>query len=393
MTMSPTRPLPTTEGRILRLLATQGPMHRAAIAGSLGLSRSRVTGAVTALLAQGALAEELAGRWEPAKDGRAGPALHIPSGFLPVTGIQITNRHITVIVSALSGEVLAKRDTGLTLGERSPARITDEVCALVADAQSSARVHHLAAAGIGFFGLIDPATGAAITHPRNAWSGVEIGKTLQEALGVPTVVENNSRLEAIAEAQWGAGRGSDPMIYVHLSVGITATLVIDGVPLRGARGGAGELGHVCVEPTGPLCACGSRGCLHLYASSSVIEGALGSPDESGEFKGALAAFDSGDPKAERVFHEAADAVARAIASAATLLDPATIVIGGDLSRAGARFLERLRSTFREHAYAFAKDSRFALADFGGSGSGGARAAAFLARQYVAEERVDFHRAN
>ncbi|MGO1385323.1 MAG: ROK family protein, partial [Arachnia sp.] len=190
---------------------------------------------------------------------------------------------------------------------------------------------------------------------------------------------NNSRLEAFAEAQWGAGRGHQSMLFLHASAGITATVVIGGEPLRGARGGAGELGHVSIDPAGPLCVCGSRGCLSLYASSIVAQNELGVDS----FDAALDQYNSGKPQAVRAFHEIADSIAKAISALTLLIEPEVMVLGGDFSRAGEPFLRRLA---RGHEYNLphgAAPGRLVLAELRGVGSRGAEAAALMARKQVA----------
>lgn len=374
-TLAPGAQATTTE-RVLRLLVAGGPQHRAAIARSLGISRSRVTAVVSELMAQGCLVEQERTEADSTMDGRAGPALQVRRDFGAVAGIQITTRRVAVAVTSLSGEALAQKSAPMP--SASVERVLDLATELVAQARTEARVSALSAVGVGFFGQVDPRTGVASTHPGNRWSGVHIGEAIEAALGVRAVVENNSRLEALAEAQWGAGQGADPLLYLHLSVGLTATVVIGGQPLRGAHGGAGELGHVSIDPLGPLCDCGSRGCLMLYASSAVVEKSL----DASSFTEALELLSAGDRRAVRAFREVATAIGRATATIATLIDPALIVVGGDFGRAGDSFLEQLAAQHRENSYHASRGTDFKLAEFDDTGGGGARSAALLARQSV-----------
>ncbi|WP_040283850.1 ROK family transcriptional regulator [Tessaracoccus massiliensis] len=368
----------STPDRLLSLLIAEGPQHRAALARELGISRSRVTDVVTDLLEGGAITEvhDAPGN----RDGRAGPVLSVSPSLAPVIGIQVTTRRVEVHLASLSGETIAQRQADLEPGVATPEDVLLAISRMTRDACSFADIANLSAAGVGFFGRIDPVTHEVHTHPETRWSRVKIGDEVSSLLGIPVVVENNSRLEALAEAQWGAGRGHQSMLFLHASAGITATVVIDGEPLRGARGGAGELGHVSIDPAGPLCACGSRGCLSLYASSLVAQHELAVSD----FDAALEQYTSGQPKAVRVFHEAADSIAKATSTLTLLIEPEVMVLGGDFSRAGEPFLQRLAQGHQDSLPHGTAPELLALAELRGAGSRGAEAAALMARKYIAQ---------
>lgn len=375
----------STESRILSLLTLHGPLHRAALARALELSRSRVTGVVTQLLEAGLLAE-VAIPLASEIDGRAGPALTIPSARAAVAGVQITTRSLSVYLSSLTGEVLAESRVELPRSLHGADEVVVAVRDLYDDALAQAPGCRVLTVGTGFFGRVDRTNGQARAHAGNPWSGVNIVDLLESALGVPTVVDNNSRLEAMAEAQWGAGRNVNLMVYLHLSAGLTSTVVIDGNPLSGAHGGAGEIGHVSVDPQGPICSCGNRGCLTLYASSREIQQALGADS----FPKAIDAYVGGDAKAHRVFSEAIDAVARASAALSTFYEPEVIVVGGDFALIGPTLLHHLEQAHNSQLYPGVMPAHFELARFGGTGRGGAQAAALMARNHIAQELLLDH---
>lgn len=375
----------STESRILSLLALHGPLHRAALARALELSRSRVTGVVTHLLEQGVLTE-IAIPAASDIDGRAGPALTIPSSRAAVAGVQITTRSLSVHLSSLTGQCLAESRVELPHTFNNAGEMVDAVRDLYNETLAQAPESRVITVGTGFFGRVDRANGEARAHAGNPWSGVNIAELLEAALGVPTVVENNSRLEAMAEAQWGAGQNVNLMVYLHLSAGLTSTVVIDGTPLAGAHGGAGEIGHVSVDPQGPICSCGNRGCLALYASSPEIQRAVGAES----FAQAVHAYVNGNAKAQRVFSEAINAVARASAALSTFYEPELIVVGGDFALIGPSLLRQLEDAHNAQLYPGVMPARFELARFGGTGRGGAHAAALLARYQVAQELLLDH---
>ncbi|WP_330308121.1 MULTISPECIES: ROK family protein [unclassified Streptomyces] len=129
--------------------------------------------------------------------------------------------------------------------------------------------------GVGVPGPIHRDTGVGgVSLPGQPWSHVHAAEEFERALGVPVTVENNTRLEGVAEARWGAGSGAVSLFYFGLSNGIGSGLILDGRLYRGAVGAAGELGHVSVGVDGPPCPCGNRGCLVLYAGIPAVLGGL-----------------------------------------------------------------------------------------------------------------------
>ena len=106
------------------------------------------------------------------------------------------------------------------------------------------------------------------------WAGTRAAEAVAEALGLAVEVENDANLGALGEWMWGAGRGADHMAYVKASTGIGAGFIVAGAPYVGAGGTAGELGHTVVDPGGPICRCGNRGCLETFAGAPAILGSL-----------------------------------------------------------------------------------------------------------------------
>src|SRR5262245_39881266 len=124
--------------------------------------------------------------------------------------------------------------------------------------------------GAGTPGLVDPRDGVIETAPDLHWRRVPVGTMLSERTGLPTLVSNRATCAALGEYWRGAGRGSRAMVYVSISTGVAAGMVFGGALYRGVSMSEGQLGHVAIEPDGPLCACGGRGCLQLYAAGPAI---------------------------------------------------------------------------------------------------------------------------
>ena len=376
--------LSSSERRLVRLLATHGALHRAELARRLHVSRSRVGIIVASLLARGVLTTEAGDPDDPSRDLRAGPALSLPQEVGAVAGVQINSGHVHAAVTTLSGTVLAhacRDDLEAVLDVDDRMEIAGEV---LAAATTAANVESLALVGMGAFGQIDRHSGVVSTHPNELWWGSNLADMAAGRFRCDVFVQNNSGLEALAEATWGQGRGYDPLLYCQFGHGLTASVVVGGRLLSGAHGGAGELGHMSVDPRGSLCTCGSRGCLATTASGVAIERAL-TDYHRGGWSALLAAARAGDRAVLRVFLDAADQLGHAIANLANLLDPEAIVIGGDLVSAGERFWSRLVEGFEDHVLVGAGQAPFLPARIGGDGHGGALAAALLARRRLASQ--------
>jgi len=160
----------------------------------------------------------------------------------------------------------------------------------------------------------------------------DLGGELRHRLGLPVVIENDGNASALAEAR--AANESHCLVVFTLGTGVGGGVVIDGEPLLGAAGLAGELGHLSVAKGGPPCVCGGRGCLELFASSRAIARA-GHATTSYEV---VAAAEAGDATAQQVLRAAGDAIGRAVALLVPVVDPDLVLISGRLADAAARYL-------------------------------------------------------
>lgn len=186
------------------------------------------------------------------------------------------------------------------------------------------------ACGIGFGGPIDftSQTVRMSTHV-GGWADYPLVSRLENLTGVRAVIDNDANVGGLGERQYGAGRGFDPLFYMTLSTGIGGGIIINKEVYRGADSFAGELGHLNVVPDGPDCLCGSQGCFERMCCGLWLERDYGQPAEQ-LLK---------DPEfiEKYVVH-----LARGIKAAIMILNPARIVIGGGISRAGERLFRPLR---------------------------------------------------
>ena len=201
--------------------------------------------------------------------------------------------------------------------------------------------------GVGVPGLVDAARGA-LKHAVNL--GVDgqwfdLGDRLSERLGAPVAVENDVNAAALGAA---AVTGVDDLVLLSIGTGLAAGLVLDGRLRRGPSGAAGEVGHVPVDPAGPVCQCGQRGCLETVASGRALAEAWPSGDVPAA-QALFAAAAAGDPDAVRVQARFAGGVADAVRVLALALDPAVVVLGGGVSHLGEPLRAAVARALEEQA--------------------------------------------
>jgi glucokinase len=183
----------------------------------------------------------------------------------------------------------------------------------------------------------------------------------------PAVLHNDAVALAVGEHRWGAGRGSDHMMGVTVSTGVGAGLVLGGRRVDGGTGNAGHLGHLVVDPQGPECSCGGRGCAEAVARGPAIAAHAVELGWTGAATGEAVADGAraGDAACLAAYTRAGRALGIAVASAAALLDLDVVVVGGGISQAGEMFWAPLREAFDDHAgWAFVRRCRIVPAALG-----------------------------
>jgi glucokinase len=237
----------------------------------------------------------------------------------------------TKIAAALvspSGEILARTKVP-TRAEEGPLPVLDRIARAVADLSHSAR-RRPAALGVGVPGLVDVPTGVVQFLPNLAtnWRGVPAGEYLQSKLSIPVTLLNDARCATLGELVFGHCRSYSSFILFTLGTGIGGGVVIDGKLRLGPLSAAGELGHVTLDPNGPLCNCGNRGCLEALASGPAIARAAGFDNA----EDAASAAREGHPQARQAFDTAAAWLGIAAANLVTALHPDAVLFSGGMSK-------------------------------------------------------------
>lgn len=326
--------LQRTPGRLL---------SQAEIARGTRLAPATVYNIVRDLVAAGMLEASTGG-------GRRGGAVRIARGAGLVSGIDFGHRHVQVAVGDLAGEILAvdriavDPDHSWDDGLHIAAQLLDRLLATLGTDRS--RVVNV---GLGLPApLTDDGTVMSATI-LPGWVGIRASVEAARLLEVPVHVDNDANLGALAEHQRGAGRGHDNMVFVKVSSGLGAGLILNGELFRGAHGTAGELGHLTFDEQGPFCRCGSRGCLEAYASLDSASSALAGQVPGSGVDGMVEAARTGNVAALRMFEDVGLHLGWGLAMLTNLMDPSAIVVGGDMARAGEMLLHSVRVGLRRHA--------------------------------------------
>jgi glucokinase len=257
------------------------------------------------------------------------------------------------------------RDDGHVLDRRTvrtPAQDSDATVDSTIAVAKELVAHDVRAVGIGAAGMVDH-DDVVRYSPNLSYRNLAIGSRVGQALGLPCVADNDANAAAWGEFRVGAGRDVDDMLLVTIGTGIGGGIVSDGRLIHGANGFAGEIGHIIVEPGGPLCGCGNRGCWEQVASGTAVarNGRAAAAEHPTSL---LAALADGDPDrvTGRTVTEAArrnDEVAIGIlvevgrrlgegmAGLVNVIDPQLVVVGGGAAEAGELLLGPARSVFRQ----------------------------------------------
>lgn len=238
-------------------------------------------------------------------------------------------------------------------GERLMARLLQTAGQFLREAELTLTGAPVAGIGIGSAGQIDFSTGACrhATEALPGWTGMPIAERFRTAFGLPVWVENDANAAALAEQQFGAGRGLADVICLTLGTGIGGGVISGGRIVRGAHSAGGELGHVPVEFGGAPCACGSTGCLEAYASATgILRMAREAGVAAASTKQVYQLAAAGDPAAVAVTQRAARYLAQGIVAMVAAFDPQAVLIGGGVSQAGDLLFAPLRQHLEGHPF-------------------------------------------
>ena len=337
---------------VLTMIKTHGPIARAEIARRSGLSPATITAISAELIEKNLVFEKAAGD----SSGGRPPillALNPKGGY--VVGIKLTETSATAALTDLEAMVVAKRT--LKLSGNTPDLIVKDLAYLVSGLLEDSRVERkqLYGVGVGMAGIVDAGQGILRLSPFLGWKDVHLAELLEDLVEVPVYLENDVNTLTITEKWFGAGQGVDNFLTVSLGRGVGMGIVINGQFYRGIRGGAGEFGHIVVDPEGPLCECGKRGCLETIvgdrgllraASEAGLTNETGLPVSHIEELVSLAS--DGHHDAQAILANAGQVLGCSIANLINVLNPQKIFISGEGARAGKWMFDSMCQAVETH---------------------------------------------
>jgi predicted NBD/HSP70 family sugar kinase len=321
---------------VLRTVRDQVEATRAGVAARVGLTRAAVSSLVEQLIESGFLSES--GKTFSGQAGRPGTVLKVARTGLAGIGVEINVDYVAVCVVDLAGTDRVRLVEHLDNRGAAPAEVFGRAARIAARALESATEQELRPVGaeLALPGLISG--GSVLQAPNLGWTSVPAQTPFAEALAalrpglpaLPVRSENEANLAALAELWFGGLGDVRSFLYLTGEIGVGGALVLDGELLRGANGFAGEIGHVAVSDDGPLCRCGSRGCLEQYAGQAALLRAAGLDERAGA--AGMAELEhrarTGDDAALAALSGAGRALGRALSGAVNLFDPDAVVLGG-----------------------------------------------------------------
>lgn len=332
--------------RIVDSLKRHGHLTQVELAGSTGLSPATVSNIVKELAASGVLNTSVTSR-----SGRRATEVTLARSLGLVAGLHFSARHLRVAVSDVSRTVVAENHVPLALDHRHD-RELDRATVLVSDMLESvnASFADLLAIGIALPAAIDDRTGMVATPGLlRGWENVPVAEAMESRVDAPAFVDNEANLGGFAEVRFGAARGRRGAAYIRVGHAVSAGLVINGAIYHGVTGKAGQIGHVTIDENGPVCRCGSRGCLDTLAGGPALLELFRDDPGMQRLRDLLVRANAGEASARRVIADAGRHIGIAAASLCNLFDPELLVIGGELAQSGETLLAPLRHALERSA--------------------------------------------
>jgi predicted NBD/HSP70 family sugar kinase len=334
---------------VLQTIHLEGPISRIEIASRLRLSPAAVTSITADLIERGLIYEARQASSEGV--GRKAILLEVNYEQALVAGVKVSNVAITVALTNLNAEVLHAETRSLPATE--PEAVSNEI-AQAFERLCSHAGKSIGALGVNLPGIVDSDQKSVRHSPLLGWNRVPLGDILEDRLGVPVLVENDVNALALAEAWYGHGREHESFLVLTLGRGVGLGIVLNGELYRGPNGGAGEIGHVLVDPRGPEARHAQRGTLESYISDEAllrearkrIEGFA----DGATVEQLVDHSRKGDPGALAIYSEAGQILGRAMSTLVNILAPSLIVLSGEGMRAADYLLPSAETELQRRSF-------------------------------------------
>jgi predicted NBD/HSP70 family sugar kinase len=340
---------------LVRTLREHGALSRAQLAVRSGLSKATVSSLVTDLEARGLVHD--AGV-SAGGQGRPGQLVDLRPDSVCGVGLDVHVGHVGALVTDLGGEVLYQRRTAIDVPMTGPERTLDQLAQLATEAMSN--IKNAIGVTVSVPGLVDTHAGTVPFSPRLRWRDVAIADGLAARTGLPLdqiVVDNDANLGAMAEL---ADLDVTDLIYLTGDYGIGGGVVAGGRLVRGVGGFAGEIGHMAMDPLGPYCSCGRRGCWETQVGLGALLHACADPDDpirdpaldlDQRMRMIRARAEQHDRRTLDALHQIAIALGLGVSYLVNLLNPAVVVLGGYFAALPEWLVEPIRSQVVAHVLA------------------------------------------
>jgi glucokinase-like ROK family protein len=379
------------------LVREQGETTKGGLISYTDYSRTKISSCIDSLLDKKIIVENSGTEYS---GGRRSKTFSLNGQLGLVSGIDIGATSIDLCVADFSGKPLARYAEPEVVRD-GPIKVLGRCCSLL---EKLLRDNHLSiekmnGIGIGVPGPVDFAAGTLVSPPiMPGWDGYPIIQTVQQWFpAANVVVDNDVNVMALGEINQGAGRGVDNLIFVKIGTGIGAGIICEGRIYRGANGCAGDIGHIGVDKSGPLCHCGNRGCLETLASGPAIAERSLSAAQSGQSPILLKHYEAnggmlrtedvgeaareGDALSIEMIRQSGQFIGDVLAGLVSFHNPEMIVIGGGVSNLGNLLLSTIRQTVLHRSLPLAtRDLQIVFSEIGADA--GVLGAVNLAMDYL-----------
>lgn len=376
--------------QVLRTILREGPLARVDLARHVGLTTAAISNITRELIGDGMLREVGAVRGH--RVGAHSILIDFPEQGVVLGVVHQGVSALRVALSSLRGHIIARRVIATPepyTPEWAVTTIAQTLDELLTEYGYSKDA--LAAVGVGLVGLIDISRGVIKRAPRLEWEDVPIRALLEERINRPVAIENNVRAMAFGEALLGVGQSWPDFAFVYIGTGIGSGLIINGRSYRGSHGGAGEIGHITVDPNGEQCSCGNYGCLETIAAEPAIlrsarlhgialDAVEGGTKEAVRRLAVLAR--QGDEAARRVVATCGEFLGIALATLVDILNSSSIVLHGAITQTGDIFFSPVEQCLQRRAFLTRNETVKLVAPTFGEDAGLAGAAAVALDAFI-----------
>ena len=319
---------------IVRELHVDGPLSRSDLVARTGLTRSAIRGLIGELATADLVSEE---RAVPlGTPGRPSPLVHLNPDAAVVLALEIAVDSLAAALVGLGGEVFELIRVERPRGHSTVDDVVADLAELAATIQGRHPSSELIGIGVTVVGLVRRTDGQVAMAPNLGWRDVPLVDVLAAALdtSAPIWIANDAELGALAEVRRGAAVGESDILYISGEVGVGGGAIVDGRPLLGAAGYAGEVGHMPVNPNGTACRCGSVGCWETEVGEGALLRRAGHPPGGGPdaVEAVIAEARDGSPAALSAFDDVGHWLGIGLAGLINILNPRLVLLGGRFGR-------------------------------------------------------------